>query len=411
MTPLVSVVIPCYNQAHFLDEAIESVLAQSHPAKEVVVIDDGSTDTTAQVAERRPVRYIHQRNRGLAEARNRGIRESQGELLVFLDADDRLLPDALTAGVAALRSHPECAFVFGGYRLFAFDGSPLPMQAAPPEDEGSYLTLLVHNHIGCGSTVMYRRDVFARVGGFDARFNPAEDYEHFLRIARQFPIHRHPQIVAEYRTYATSMSGDSPRMLRAIERVLRAQQPHLGGQEHYHRAWLEGIRGNRAYYIDRMKEQLKGADGRRLSLARRLGLYRALLRWDRRSLVKVVAPRVYCRLFKWRDALHNRWIRLARLSWAREGTIVAAPNPIRTSTLLWNGPGVVTLTWQSSVGRPVNVRVNAPDGPLFSDLSPAGRADTGEWVADGTRFYLLDVSEPARPRQVLAVVTVAVIPE
>jgi hypothetical protein len=310
-----------------------------------------------------------------------------------------------------MRSHAECAFVFGGYRHVAFDGSPLTMPLAPPEDEGSYVTLLVHNHIGCGSTVMYRRDAFAKAGGFDARFNPAEDYEHYLRIARQFPIHRHPQIVAEYRTYATSMSGDSPRMLRAIERLLHAQRPHLGGHEDYQRASLEGIKGNRAYYLDRMKEQLQGADGRRLSFARRLGLYRALLRWDRRSLVKVVAPRFYCQLFNWRDALHNGWIRLARLSWARQGRIVAVPNPIRTSTLLWNGPGVVTLTWQSSVGRTVNVRVNEPDGPLFSDLSPHGRADTGEWVADGTRFYLLDVSEPARPRQVLAVVTVAVIPE
>src|ERR671914_179204 len=93
---LVSVVIPCYNQAHFLGEAIESVLAQNYPHFEVVVIDDGSTDNTSEVASRYPgVRCIRQENQGLAGARNTGIRHSSGSYLVFLDSDDRLLPDAL----------------------------------------------------------------------------------------------------------------------------------------------------------------------------------------------------------------------------------------------------------------------------------------------------------------------------
>src|SRR5215212_9690625 len=93
--PLVSVVIPCYNQAHFLSEAIESVLAQTHPNFEIIVVDDGSTDNTSEVAARYPgVRHIRQDNQGLAAARNTGLRESKGTCLVFLDADDRLLPNA-----------------------------------------------------------------------------------------------------------------------------------------------------------------------------------------------------------------------------------------------------------------------------------------------------------------------------
>src|SRR5215217_8140206 len=111
---LVSVIIPCFNQAHFLVEAIESVLAQSYSHFEIVVVDDGSTDNTCDVAsyyER--VRCIRQNNQGLAAARNSGIRESKGSYLVFLDADDRLLPEALEAGVKCLKAYPDGAFVFG----------------------------------------------------------------------------------------------------------------------------------------------------------------------------------------------------------------------------------------------------------------------------------------------------------
>ncbi len=119
---LVSVVIPCYNQSNFLGEAIESVLAQTYRHFEIIVIDDGSPDNTAEVAVRYPdVRYIRQENQGLSGARNTGFRESQGKYLVFLDADDRLLPGALQAGINCLHIHPECAFVSGHHRYIKAD--------------------------------------------------------------------------------------------------------------------------------------------------------------------------------------------------------------------------------------------------------------------------------------------------
>src|ERR687890_856397 len=100
---LVSVVIPCYNQAHFLGEAIESVLAQSYPRFEIIVVDDGSTDDTSKVAARHPGgRYVYQNNQGVSAARNSGLARSEGEYVVFLDADDRLLPEALVAGFGGL---------------------------------------------------------------------------------------------------------------------------------------------------------------------------------------------------------------------------------------------------------------------------------------------------------------------
>ena len=95
MSDVVSVVITCYNQAHFLREAIESILAQSYSNHEIIVVDDGSTDNTPQIAKSySTLRYVYQQNQGLAAARNTGLRESRGEFVVFLDADDRLLPIA-----------------------------------------------------------------------------------------------------------------------------------------------------------------------------------------------------------------------------------------------------------------------------------------------------------------------------
>ncbi|PYI51683.1 MAG: hypothetical protein DMC62_07885 [Verrucomicrobia bacterium] len=123
---LASVIIPCYNQAHFLHEAIESASAQTYSHREILVVDDGSTDNTAKVTASYPgVRYVRQENLGVASARNTGFKQSRGEYLVFLDADDRLLPEALRVGVDCLRQHPDCAFAAGFCRLIVADGSLL----------------------------------------------------------------------------------------------------------------------------------------------------------------------------------------------------------------------------------------------------------------------------------------------
>ena len=124
-SPLVSVVITSYNQARFLNEAIESVLTQTYSQFETVVVDDGSTDNVFEVVAQYPgVRYMRQDNQGLSAARNTGLRQSNGAYLVFFDADDRLLPIALETGVDCLQAHPECGFVSGHYSVIKSDGSP-----------------------------------------------------------------------------------------------------------------------------------------------------------------------------------------------------------------------------------------------------------------------------------------------
>jgi glycosyltransferase involved in cell wall biosynthesis len=166
--PLVTVVIPCFNQARFLGEAIESVLRQTHAPTDVIVVDDGSTDGTAAVAAGfAPVRCVRQENRGLPAARNRGLHEAAGEFIVFLDADDRLLPMAVASGVAALSARTDSAFAFGHYRSITEAGRVF--REAPPEGLGTdpYCTLLRRNVVGTTAAAIFRTAIVRGVGGFD----------------------------------------------------------------------------------------------------------------------------------------------------------------------------------------------------------------------------------------------------
>ena len=188
MHDTVSVIIPCYKQAGFLTDAIESVLAQTHPHIEVIVVDDGSPDDTSDVASRYPrVRCIRQENQGLSAARNTGIRESEGEFLVFLDADDRLTPSAIERGLHCLRLVPQAVIAVGKHKSISFEGLPIPFGERHIEKD-HYVELLRGNYITCPATVMYRRSVFDHLGGFDTTVNPASDYDLYLRIAQKFPI-------------------------------------------------------------------------------------------------------------------------------------------------------------------------------------------------------------------------------
>lgn len=221
---LVSVVIPCHNQAHFLGEAIESALNQTYPHIEVIVVDDGSSDNTGAVAARYPmVRYVRQENLGVAAARNTGLRASNGNYLVFLDADDRLLPEGVGAGVECLTQHPEAALAYGRRRLIDLDGSVRAVQPlVVPEDP--YGDMLRHNYIGLVGAPIYRRAVFEHVHGFDQERAPAEDYDLYLRVVRRFPIASHSTVVGEYREHGANTSARADVMLRAVNGTLRAQR-------------------------------------------------------------------------------------------------------------------------------------------------------------------------------------------
>ena len=258
--PLISVIVPCFNHGHFLREALESVGASSLPV-EIVVVDDGSSDNTPDVAATfetpHAFRCVRQQNAGLAQARNRGLRESRGDLVVFLDADDRLAPGALDTGASALEEHPECAFTFGRCTMMDTDGTLLPTTAQPRIVRDHYRELLRRNYIWMPGTVMFRREAVERAGGFNPNVNAAADYELYLHIARHHPVFDHGQVVAHYRKHAANMSGNAARMLKETLEVVWSQRPFLEGDEASLVAYREGCRLWQDFYGTQLADEIR----------------------------------------------------------------------------------------------------------------------------------------------------------
>jgi glycosyltransferase involved in cell wall biosynthesis len=295
---LVSVVIPCYNQARFLGEAVESVLAQTHPHFEVVVVDDGSTDETSEVAARYPkVRYFRQENSGRPAApRNRGLRESHGEYVVFLDSDDRLLPNALEAGLRHLGEHPECAFTSGLCRALSSDGLSLAAVSLPGARNDHYAALLSKNYILTPGAVMFRRAAVEAAGGFDIspEKRGSEDYDLYLRLARASPVHGHDEIVIEYREHDNNLSGDSGQMLKSTLAVLRAQRDFVRGDRGRGEAYRKGLRFYQEFYGDGVVASVRRHARARGEWKQVLRGARLLLRHCPRLLARHAARKLYC---------------------------------------------------------------------------------------------------------------------
>ena len=295
--PVVSVIIPCYNHAEFLGEAIESVLRQNYRRFEIIVVDDGSTDGTAEVASGYPdVICITQQNRGLAASRNRGLSQSTGDYLVFLDADDRLLPGALEVGVRSLETRPECAFVYGRCRWVSLDGAlvPAPLQFSIGEEP--YRSLLERNCVWGCMTVMFRRSVLEAVSGFNDSLASAEDYDLYLRIARKFPVYFHGAVVAEYRRHGTNMSNNAATMLKSVLRVLRSQERYVKGNSQYKQAYENGIRLHQELYGARLVEHVRFSIRAR-HYARALRSIFTLARYYPSGLAKHAFRKTYCLIF------------------------------------------------------------------------------------------------------------------
>lgn len=243
-TPSVSVVIPCYNQGRFLHEAIDSVLRQTYPHYEIVVVDDASPDTTPHVAQQYPVvRYVrHDRNRGLGATRNTGIRHSTGRFLVFLDADDRLLAHHFETCLRVFRERPEVALVCGDFRWFGENDTWHRHTCSRDPDQ--YAALLRCGFITPPHSVMVKRDAVAAIGGFkeDRKFEGSEDRDCWLRIARRYPIHCHHQCIAEYRRHPGQMSRKWGLMLSSGIAAMREQRPYVEGHPVYEEAFRCGVR-------------------------------------------------------------------------------------------------------------------------------------------------------------------------
>lgn len=255
VTDLVSIVIPCRDQALFLADAIESALAQTYRPVEVIVVDDGSVDETRDVTHAyADVEYLRQEAAGPSSARNLGLRASRGEYLVFLDADDRLRPDAVKVGIRHLAEDAECAFVSGNVVRIDAEGSDIAAPEPCQVNANHYAKLLARREYGIPTPacVVYRRVALDRVGGFDPTLSGCADYDLNLRIAREFSILCHPEVVAEYRWHASSMSRRPDAMLKDVLAVLRSQRDYVQSSPELRRAYVEGLRFWKRYYGTRV---------------------------------------------------------------------------------------------------------------------------------------------------------------
>jgi glycosyltransferase involved in cell wall biosynthesis len=279
--PLVSVVIPCFDQAHFLTDAIESVFAQTFRDFELLVVDDdGSDDNSYEVARRYPdVRPLRQANRGVAAARNLGLGESRGAFSIFLDADDRLLPHALELGMEALVKRPQIAFAAGMSRDIREDGQPIDgADRQPLVTQDHYLRLLEDCYIWSGSSVVYRRSAIDAVGGFNESLEAADDYELYLKLAHRYPVYCHDEVVTEYRRHGSNTTRNAAVVLTSQLEVLRGQRSQVrGGRERAARR--VGIRKTRAEHGHALAEQV-AANWRRRQWRQVMRQLRTLARHD-----------------------------------------------------------------------------------------------------------------------------------
>lgn len=228
----VSVVIPAFNAERFLAGAIQSALSQSVPPLEIIVVDDGSTDRTAEVAERfgPPVRCARQENGGPSAARNRGIREARGEFIAFLDADDRWLPVHLAEATRVLVAYPHLRWFAAAYETETVDRARVirRVYTGPLVEEAyfedSFRAMALYR-IGCTDVMVVRRDVLLEVGGFCEAFSHGEDRDLWFRIALRYPQIGYSRVPAAVYRHCRSDSlmalqrNSSGRALMRVQRL------------------------------------------------------------------------------------------------------------------------------------------------------------------------------------------------
>jgi glycosyltransferase involved in cell wall biosynthesis len=223
--PRVSVVIPAYNAAPTLGRTLESVLKQTFASLDVIVVDDGSTDDTAEIAQSTGdvrVKVIQTPNGGVSRARNRGMAGASGELIALLDADDLWLPDKLEKQVNLMDAEPDIGVSFTAATRVDESGSVIGELPALMYDDYSAALLLYSVVISAAdSTAVIRRDVAEQLGGFDPNFSQCADWDYFLRASRVATIAPLPEPLVLYWTAASNMSRDIALLERDTFAVLR----------------------------------------------------------------------------------------------------------------------------------------------------------------------------------------------
>jgi glycosyltransferase involved in cell wall biosynthesis len=227
MSPAVSVIMPAYNVERYIADSIESVLAQTYTDFELVIVNDGSTDGTLAIAERyaaraRAIRVVSQENRGLAGARNTGLRNAGGAIFALLDSDDLWMPSFLASQMAILDANPRIAIVTGNGLYLGGPRDAKPFGPYPDPRPAPDLLQILGDETAVFIMTLFRREVVNAIGAFDEHFRTNEDYDFWIRAAAAgFTFARNPTPLAYYRRHPNSLSASDVRMLNGILRVYR----------------------------------------------------------------------------------------------------------------------------------------------------------------------------------------------
>lgn len=226
--PEISVVLPVFNGEEFLAQAIESVLTQTHPVKEIIVVDDGSTDQSLSLARRYEprVRCISQQNQGASAARNAGIAAASGEWIAFLDADDYWLPSKIERQVAVIKEFPAAGLIYAG-RLELEDGSFKKIEAKPPAWVKE--RILFENPL-YPNTVLVRRSLMLKEP-WNVKLNSSTDWNMFYRLSKLCDFACVKEPLSVYRRHNASLTNRNWRSVlhnaRKVAREIRQDQPFL----------------------------------------------------------------------------------------------------------------------------------------------------------------------------------------
>ena len=249
----VSVIVPCYNSARFIGEALESALRQSHVQTTAVVVDDGSTDETATIAASfgPRVTVLRQSNCGVSAARNRALEAADSEFVAFLDGDDRWHPDKLARQVAFCNVHPDHGFVHTDITEIDGDGRALPRRDRGTQARGECLAALLAHNTVTTSSVLVRRDVLGALR-FPLGLHAAEDWYLWLHLAKRTRVGCLDEPLTHYRLHDNNTVRRTEFMLRGRLTVL---ERHLAGgldstcrrAANAHRRYILGQLGHIAY--------------------------------------------------------------------------------------------------------------------------------------------------------------------
>lgn len=229
---MVSIIIPCFNSARFVGQAIESALAQTYTNLEIVVVDDGSTDSSRDVIgsfDDQRMRYVYQENKGLAASRNTGIRLATGHFLTFLDADDKILPDKIEIQVAAAKVNPDVGLIYTDFCYFSENELHQSVRPERRSQSGDmFVDLLGGSTLIVVHAPLTRRKWIDQAGGFDESLTALEDWDLWLRLSYTgCPFFYIDQPLALYRMTQGSMSSDQLRMSLNRVRVLEKLKDHI----------------------------------------------------------------------------------------------------------------------------------------------------------------------------------------